>query len=366
MRPFAWIGSVSPDLGSFSTVGRNLFRQFLRQGARPHLPWEHLWWDPYRLSPELVTYCCQLRDVPRPATVVTWGVNFMPYPEYERRLAYTVWDDRPVPPFFTTVAEESGYHALAVPSAHTRNLLREEGVTLPIALIPHGVCPEEWPEVDRRGRRYGVDRPFTFLHIGIGHVRKNQYALVEGFQAAFRADDPVRLVLKVWGEDLREVEDPRIRFVRESLTPEAVWGLYRDADAYVYPSRAEGFSLTTLEAMSTGLPVILPCHTALADQCDPRYNYPLWRNRPDPDHVGFWQVDLEELAARFREVYASPEESRERGRSAAAWTRLAWSWERAYRAFEAFLEDYGLEGPSGTDQATTGRGTSGLQTASTE
>src|SRR5262245_44232387 len=49
---------------------------------------------------------------------------------------------------------------------------------------------------------------------------------------------------------------PPIRFLTDLLTPEEMRRLYRSFDAYVLPTRGDGFNRTLLEAMGSGLPVI--------------------------------------------------------------------------------------------------------------
>ena len=119
-------------------------------------------------------------------------------------------------------------------------------------------------------------RPFTFLSVFDWTLHKGWDVLLTGFLRAFEGRDDVALTLKVWsslgyseaqmreqaaehvraalGHDL--LSDPRIRFVLERMSRPDLIALYRTADAFVLPSRGEGWGRPLMEAMACGLPTI--------------------------------------------------------------------------------------------------------------
>ena len=83
--------------------------------------------------------------------------------------------------------------------------------------------------------------------------------------AAHAAGDLFQLV--VVGPGKRPADHPNV-FPLGSLSPERVAEIYRASDAFLLPSRGEGFPLACQEAMASGLPVVLsddaPYRTILA------------------------------------------------------------------------------------------------------
>lgn len=107
--------------------------------------------------------------------------------------------------------------------------------------------------------------------------RKNPWGAIAAFQAAFPADDGVRLVVKVNNAEtgaasdemarLREAaaDDARITLVDRSLPFSELWSLYASVDVFVSLHRSEGLGLPALEFMSLGKPVVATGWSGTAD-----------------------------------------------------------------------------------------------------
>jgi len=94
--------------------------------------------------------------------------------------------------------------------------------------------------------------------------------------------------------------------------------LYRAADAFLLPSRGEGFPVTAQEAMASGLPVVLREDPAYAAYV-PRESPGLLLLPPDPG----------EIARRLRGLLADPATLGEARADVAARARAVFSWSRA-------------------------------------
>jgi glycosyltransferase involved in cell wall biosynthesis len=103
------------------------------------------------------------------------------------------------------------------------------------------------------------------LYIGAIEPRKNLTTLLAAWRKTYAQEQGVKLVVvggvapkavyKTRNLDVAGLEDPsvyRMSYVAEEKLPL----LYQGAEAFVFPSLAEGFGLTLLEAMACGTPVI--------------------------------------------------------------------------------------------------------------
>ena len=113
--------------------------------------------------------------------------------------------------------------------------------------------------------------PTRFLFVGGLIWRKGPDLLLEAWQRAFPDRDDVVLVVKDFGadgvyrgDDREPIRDARAQ--RRAAAHRAAAGrplrrgladLYRSRDVLVHPYRGEGFAMPVLEAMASGLPVIV-------------------------------------------------------------------------------------------------------------
>ena len=229
--------------------------------------------------------------------------------------AYAAWQRMVMP----RIAQ--GARAVIVPSAFSRDevveLLGAERER--VEVIPGGADESFSPAVDPGPARtaLGLERPYV-LSVGGMTARKN-FAVLE--EVATRlSPDGVEVV--VAGGQRRELAAGRpvtgVRYlgrVPEPLLP----GLYSGARAFVLPSLHEGFGLTALEALKSGLPVVVAKRGALPELCGEAATY------VDP-------LDAEAIAARSAAAI-------DRSTPVAASLERAgrFSWERTAARVDALL-----------------------------
>ena len=158
-------------------------------------------------------------------------------------VVYTMWASTVIPPEIVDAINERAL-LCCVPCHQNAEVFRNAGVRIPIRVWPHGADPTRFPMLDRP--RTASD-PVVFGTISDFSMRKGIDVLVRAFRAEFAADEPVRLVLKNSGvEPIPDAADPRIEHTQGLVSQSDLLPLLARMDAFVLPSRGEGFGLTGL------------------------------------------------------------------------------------------------------------------------
>ncbi len=110
---------------------------------------------------------------------------------------------------------------------------------------------------------YGLEMNGYLLCFGALEPKENAGWLIDAFRLS-DADIPLVLVTAAGAEGARNAAGSPIRCL-SYVGPSALVSLIRGARAVVFPSRYEGFSLSVLEAMMLGTPVVTPTSGELAE-----------------------------------------------------------------------------------------------------
>jgi len=194
-------------------------------------------------------------------------------------------------------------------------------------------------------------RDFAFLSVFAWGWRKGWDRLIRAYCEEFSPDEPVTLYLKVDPLDAKpEVGSelcfyithelqrslagvPEIVLVDVPLSDGEMPRLYAAVDAFVLPSRGEGYGRPFLEAMACGLPVIGTQWGGQSDFLTPEVAYPvpIAGMVPAPDYdlahyrgLRWAEPDLAELRRLMRHVYEHREEARAVGAAARRLVEAEW------------------------------------------
>lgn len=157
--------------------------------------------------------------------------------------------------------------ACLVPCEWNRQVFLDSGVRVPVKVARFGVDPDHFWELERR--REGWE-PYTFLWHGNGgsDMRKGWDVAYTAFTRAFGGRRDVRLVLHFRQPlcGMPTFADENVEMLVGFLDRPAWRGLLQCADAFVFPSRGEGWGLPPREAAATGLPVLAPGFGGTAEE----------------------------------------------------------------------------------------------------
>lgn len=146
---------------------------------------------------------------------------------------------------------------------------REKVFPIWLGLAELGAPPDAAGCAEER-KKLGLERPYL-LHVGTLEPRKNLELLVEAFGRLRGFDGDLVLAGGLgWKTEglLRAIEESpvreRIRRVSR-VGDRALAALYEGAEAFVFPSRYEGFGFPPLEAASRGTPVLCARNSSLPE-----------------------------------------------------------------------------------------------------
>jgi glycosyltransferase involved in cell wall biosynthesis len=178
--------------------------------------------------------------------------------------------------------------------------------------------------------------------MGVAQPRKGLDILLDAFVREFGGDPGVRLVVKSanWGRlggYRRSFPSPNIVWHDETVPGSDLLRYFEMSDCMVVPSRGEAFCLPGLEAMATGLPLIIHEWGGMSDYAPPELAYHVptsrvvpavipWHGWTSPPLYG--EINRDRLQATMREVYEDPNAARIRGLQGAEHVRRDWTWNR--------------------------------------
>jgi glycosyltransferase involved in cell wall biosynthesis len=249
------------------------------------------------------------------------------------------------------------------------------GINRPIHVIPHGIDTDLFnPDVKPlESLASSIDGRFAFGSNFDWSERKNPKALLNAYYKAFSKKDNVVLVLKVYHQypisksvatirknvaeikkefdSSRHSDDfPPILLLTSMISTVDMSSFYASLNAYVLPSRGEGWSMTHIEAMSTGLPTIGTGWSGnteyMTDENSFLVPYKLVkikneqvRQIPNYAKQSWADVDVDALAEKMLYVYNNQDDAKRVGSVARKDICEKWTWKHACKKLNALLKE---------------------------
>ncbi len=140
-------------------------------------------------------------------------------------------------------------------SEWTADSLRAAGVDDSVIRVnPPGIDVDVWSPPATRTPFTG--RPLRLVFVGTDFERKGGDLLLEAVRGPFRGRVELDVVTSP-AVPIEATSDVRVHHPGMQHNSHVIRDLYREADLFAMPSRAEHFGFATIEAMACGLPVMI-------------------------------------------------------------------------------------------------------------
>lgn len=177
----------------------------------------------------------------------------------------------------TELAHLKSCDKLVVCSEWAREVIKSNNIDVPTFVAPLGVDRSIFHEVDY------TPHNFVFFSTGKWEIRKSQNEIVYAFNKAFNINDNVELWMSMHNIFLSKdqmislaneyLDTPMGRANKIKLLPPSpdqlsLCRLMRMSSCGIFPSKAEGWGLGTLEMMACGKPVIVTNYSGHTEYCN--------------------------------------------------------------------------------------------------
>lgn len=165
------------------------------------------------------------------------------------KIGYTAWESTDIPKEWLDGLSQ--INELWVPNVFCKKVMRKY-FDKEIYVFPHGVDEMFTP----RKRQYeGVTK---FLHVGHPAYRKGMDLALDAFLDLYKDNPEYHLTIKTYSNSvIPEVDAKNVTFINETTNYNDLVDIFYDHHILLYPSWGEGFGLIPLQALATGMPVIM-------------------------------------------------------------------------------------------------------------
>ena len=174
--------------------------------------------------------------------------NFYKFNDEAYKIGYTAWESTIIPDDWKKYLNQ--LDEMWVPNQFCKDIFSKY-TDKEIYIFPHGVDDVFSPVL-----RKSTDVT-KFLHIGFPAYRKNTHDTINTFLKMYKGRTDVHLTIKGYLGYTLHIDEPNITYIEENMPYEHYVNLLHEHDLLLYPSWGEGFGLIPLQALATGMPVIV-------------------------------------------------------------------------------------------------------------
>lgn len=266
-------------------------------------------------------------------------------PSSSYRILYTTIEAATMPKKTAEICNK--YNEIWTTTDFCKEVMEKSGVTRPIYIMPASVQNQLYHENHEPYEFRPKLKDFVFISLFGWGYRKGYDALLKSYLQEFSSDDNVTLLIvsrfqqsanrsdvikdeidkyiKKYGGD----NPPHIARCKRVIPEHELPRIYKACDAFVLPSRGEGFGLPYCEASLVGLPVIATNHSGhtmfLNQNNSTLVNIDsLSKVAPGSSHVHYWdnevmaslksQSFIDEWGFSMRHVYENIDEAKQKNK----------------------------------------------------
>lgn len=268
------------------------------------------------------------------------------------RIIYTMFESDKIPDDWHSYLEAADL--ILVPSRWCAEVFKKAGFNARV--VPLGYNDKVFKFKQRKVKN--VDHQvFNFLHYNAFNIRKGFPEVFKAFTEEFEKDEPVKLILKTTQRPEQIPAPfnnlmayyPNIEVITGAIPQQAMQSLMERSDCFVFPSRGEGFGMTPIEAMATGMPAIVPNAHGISEYFDEHYMYevkvestcPALYSRYKGIDVGNMVIcDVKDLRRQMRYVYEHQKEALAMGKKASEYVKN-WTYKKTAQQLKDIIDEVG-------------------------
>ena len=271
-----------------------------------------------------------------------------------RNIQWVVFESTRIPATIQPAIQ--GADQVWVPSAWGHSVLTAHGIHADrIRIVPEGVDGARFHAHGRRPR--STARPFQFLTVGKYEQRKGIDLTIEAFAQVYANQPHAELVIKSnYFTNHRQKHEAlqgkiadlglnNVTLLWGEMTEPQLADLYRACDAFVLPTRAEGWGLPLIEAVAAGLPIITTMYSGHTEFLQHVYDsvlpvahvmaridcpeYCSYYPAPDNDWGVWAQPDLNSLVVCMQQALQQEQQLYDRAQRNSKIIRERFSWSQS-------------------------------------